>query len=128
MHLRDSISDVLCGEDASTHVLHRVQILLSLVDALLRVAQSDDEVIGAGSAAVGLEDVLQALLNADVLLGSDAEISDGHRGGEINAREQPADGNGEESQDGEEDEQASRTARDTDHQHGAEKEEEREEA
>lgn len=127
MHLRDSISDVLRWEDASTHVFHRVQILFSLVNALLRIAQSDDKVIGSGSSAVGLENVLQALLNADVLLRSDAEISDGNRGGKINARKQPANGHGKKSQDGKKDEQASRAARDTDHQNGAEKEEEREE-
>lgn len=84
--------------------------------------------IGAGCSAVRLKNVLQTLLNADVLLRSDAEVSDGDGSGEINAREQPANGDGEETQDGEEDEQASRAARDSNHQHGAEEEQEGEKA
>lgn len=80
------------------------------------------------SAAVGLEDVLQALLGADVLLRGNAEIGDGDGSGEINSRQQPANGDGEESEDAEEDEQAAGTARDTNHQNRAQEQQEREES
>lgn len=86
MNLRHSIANVLCWEDASAHFLHRVERLLRFIDAFSRVGQADDEVVGSRCATVRLENVLQALLCANVLLRRNAEISDGDGCGEIKPR------------------------------------------
>lgn len=95
VNVRHSLRDVLLGKDSSAHFLHRVERFLREVDAFPRVAQANDEVIRSRSAAVRLENVLQALLSADVLLRGDAEVSNGDGCSEIDSRQQPADGHGE---------------------------------
>lgn len=124
MDVLNPVGDLLRGKDFLAHRFHRVKRLLRLVDAFPRVSQTDDEVIRSGRTAVRLEDVLQPLLRANVLLRCDAEVGDGDGSCQVKARQQPANGDGEESQNAEEDEQAARAARHADDQHGAEEKQE----
>lgn len=128
MNACDSLSNVLLGEDLSANLLHWVERLLGEINAFFWIAQTYDEVICSACAAVWLENILQACLGADVLLRRDTEIGDGHWRAEVKARQQPAYGDGEQSQNGEKDEQAARTSRHANHQHGAEKQEEGQES